>query len=108
MDCADTKIHLHFTNKAIHLARNLDDVYHKVKSIEPDFAINILYKKSGNEAGDIRSFLVSQDINVNDIQEESIGGLLVFDGKEFIAWYEQVHECDKYQQRCNQKDLNDM
>ena len=65
--------------------------------------INILYSEEGNEAEVIRSFLASQNINVNDIQGERIGGLLVFDGKEFRTWYERVHECDKYPQRCEER-----
>ena len=100
---AYTKKHLHFTNKVIHSAYNLDHVYRKIKSIESDFNINILYSEEGNEAEVIRSFLASQNINVNDIQGERIGGLLVFDGKEFRTWYEQVHECDKYPQRCEER-----
>ena len=100
---AYTKKHLHFTNKVIHSAYNLDHVYRKIKSIESDFNINIFYSEQGNEAEVIRSFLASQNIKVNDIQGERIGGLLVFDGKEFRTWYEQVHECDKYPQRCEEE-----
>ena len=98
-----SKIRVHFPNKVIHFANNLDHVYRKIKQIESDFNINILYSEEGNEAEVIRSFLASQNINVNDIQGERIGGLLVFDGKEFRTWYEQVHECDKYPQRCEER-----
>ena len=95
--------HLHFTNKIIHPAYNLDHVYRKIKSIESDFNINIFYSEQGNEAENLRSFLASQNINVNDIQGERIGGLLVFDGKEFRTWYERVHECDVHPQRCEER-----
>lgn len=98
---AYTKIHLHFTNKVIHPAHNLDHIYYKVKSIEHDFTINILHK-GGSEVENIRSFLAAQKIDINNIQEEEFG-LLSFNGKDFRVWYERVHECNKYPQRCEMR-----
>ena len=96
-------LRLHFANKVTHYAYNLDHVYHKTKSITQDFTIKILYRE-GSTIKSLRSFLDSQNIFVTDNQEELLG-LLAFDGKEFIAWYERIHECDVYPQRCEEADL---
>ena len=94
-------ITVHFTNKVIHYANNLDSIYHKTKQIEQDFTIKILYhRERRQEAKKLTSLLYFHDISVRDVQEEKIGGLLAFNGREFHTWYEKAHECDTYPQRC--------
>ena len=95
---------VHFANKIIHYARNLDYVYQKTNKIEQNFTIKILYNmESKSEASNITDFLNSNNIPVNNIQEENLGGLLSFNGKKFLSWYEHIHECDDYPQRCMEK-----
>ena len=103
----------HFSNKVIHHADNLDHVYHKTKAINEDFNVKILYyRHRKSEAKKLTKFLNSHGILVNDIHEEKIGGLLAFDGKKFLDWYERSekaankpaqHECNAYPQRCKGK-----
>ena len=99
-----SSIKTNFTNKLIHYADGLDHIYHKTKHIEQQFTVRILYyKQRRQEIKRLIDLLASQNIYAEDLQEEKIGGLLAFDGKEFLTWYEQVHECDVYPQHCDTK-----
>ena len=94
---------LFFTNKTIHFAFNLDQIYQKTKSIDQDFTIKIFHlKKYKAEIEKLASFLDSHNISYNKTQEDKVGELLALDGKNFRSWYEQVHECDEYPQRCEE------
>lgn len=103
-------IRSYFSNKVVHRAHNLDHVYHKIKPIVQDFTVKILYHiQDKQEAEKIISFLALNNISVDNLHEERIGGLLTFDGGEFRAWYERSekaankptqHECDVHPQRC--------
>ena len=85
-------IRSHFANKVIHFAHNLDHVYYKIKSIDQDFTVKILYHiQDKQEVEKIVAFFASHNISVDNLHEEKIGGLLTFNGKEFRTWYEQVH-----------------
>ena len=92
----------HFHNKLIHFASNLDWIYYKTKLIEDDYTIKILYfniKKTDMEQ--TSNFLNNNNVKVSSIEEKNAGYLLSFNGKEFRTWYEQVHECSTYPQRCD-------
>lgn len=94
----------HFHNKLIHFARSLDWVYYKTKSIIGNHTIKIFYFNSRKTAMQhLRNFLADNSIQTSSIEEEKVGYLLSFDGKEFRAWYERVHECDLYPSRCEKK-----
>ena len=96
---------VYFSDKVIKCLSSLDHVYHRTKSIEQDFTVRILYYEfRRREMEQLTTFLRTHDIHVGDLQEEGIGGLLGFDGKKFIAWYKQVHECDTHPQRCMKED----
>ena len=102
-----------FSDKVIKCVSNLDHIYHKTKTIEQDFTVRILYYEyRRQEMQQLAVFLRAQSISVEDIEEERVGGLLGFDGKEFIAWYEgsekaankpAQHECNTHPQRCEEK-----
>ena len=95
---------VYFSDKVINNFSNLDHVYHKTKSIEQDFTVRILYYEwRRGEMEQLTTFLHAHNIPVNDLQEERIGGLLAFDGRKFLTWYRQVHECDIHPQRCEEK-----
>lgn len=92
---------LFFTNKPIHSAHSLDQVYHKTKLVEQDFTIKVLYLELHKEESEkLKNFLETNNIRISSISEEGIGGLLAFDGKTFLTWYNKVHECDLHPQRC--------
>ena len=92
-----------FYNKLLYYAHNLDYVYHKTKAIEQDFTVRILYYEwRKREMQQLAAFLEQNNIRVEDIQKEKIGGLITFDGKAFVAWYERIHECGLYPQRCKE------
>lgn len=94
-------ISVHFPGKVIYFATNLDRVYHKTKAIEENFTIRILYYEwRREEMNQLTHFLEAQKIAVDDIQSKNVGDLLTFDGQKFLAWYERVHACDLYPQRC--------
>ncbi len=96
----------YFYNKIIHYAHNLDYIYHKTKSIEKNFTVRILYYEwRRSEIEQLTAFLELQNITVDDIQKERIGGLLSFDGRKFLTWYDKTHECDTHPQRCVGKEL---
>ena len=96
-----TPMELFFTNKTIYFAFSLDKVYHKTKLIEQDFTIKTLHlAKYKSEAETLASFLDSHNISYNMIQEDNIGKMIAFDGKEFVAWYERIHECNVHPERC--------
>lgn len=91
-----------FYNKLLHYAHNLDHIYHKVRAIEQDFIVRILYYKwRRQEIEQLAAFLEHHNVAVDDMQKEKIGGLLGFDGREFIAWYEKTHACDEHPYRCH-------
>ena len=92
-------IEAHFSYKRIYFANNLDHLYHKIKEIEEGFTIKIFYFE-----GRKPSYLSRLPISVDDIQKKRLGGLLSFDGKKFLAWYERSHECDLHPQRCMKED----
>ncbi len=92
----------YFTDKSIYFASNISHVYYKTKSIEQDFSIKVFFSTAKrSEAESLSTFLREQGITVSSTEEDRVGNLLAFDGKEFISWYEQVHECDVYPRRCN-------
>ena len=94
-------LRVHFAKKAVHFANNIDHIYYKTKHIEKDFSIKILYSKRNlQKTEQLISFLIRNDIAVDNIEQKKIGGMLSIDGKELRNWYEQVHECDVYPQRC--------
>ena len=93
---------VYFSGKLIYFSSNLDHVYHKTKKIEQNFTVRVLYlEPRREEIEQLAIFLRAQSIPVDNIQE-GIGGMLVFGGIKFVAWYEQVHECDLYPQRCKE------
>lgn len=93
--------YFHFPDKVIHEAYNLNQVYHKTREIKKSFTIKILYlQRRQQEMQKLSAFLTSQDFFVDKIQGEEVGWLLAFNGQQFLNWYEQVHQCDKYPQRC--------
>ena len=97
---------LYFANKLIHFANNLDHVYFRTKKIKQDFNIKVFfYILNNTEAEMLTSFLKDQGIFVGNTREDKLGQLLDFNGKQFNAWYERVHECDVYPKRCNQQYL---
>ena len=92
---------VYFSDKVIKCLSSLDHVYHRTKSIEQDFTVRILYYEfRRREMEQLTTFLHAHNIHVDDIQEDRIGGLLGFNGKKFVAWYERLHECDSHPQRC--------
>lgn len=103
---------VYFSDKVIRCLSNLDHVYHKTKSIDQNFTVRILYYEwCRQEIEQLATFLRAQSMSVEDIKEERIGGLLGFDGKEFIAWYERSekaankpaqHQCDLHPQQCDE------
>ena len=98
-----------FSNKLIHFASNLDHIYYKTKTIEQDFSVKVFfYTDKHSEAEKLSAFLGTHGITVRSIKEDKLGFLLTFEGRQFNAWYERVHNCDVYPQRCDQKDLSNM
>lgn len=96
--------HIYFTNKYIHYANNLDLIYQRTKIIADNYTIKVLYFKNRYlEIKHLSNFLADNNIQTSIIEEENIGNLLSFDGKEFCAWYEHVHECDLYPPRCGKE-----
>lgn len=96
---------LSFSDKKIHFVWSLDQIYQKTKSITQNFTIKIFYiENNKQEAYNVDNFLTLQDVSVSRIEEEKLGGLIVFDGHKFIAWYEKIHECDTHPQRCAMKE----
>jgi len=94
----------HFHNKLIHFANSLDWVYYKTKSIVADHTIKIFYFSSRKTAMQhLSNFLTDNNIQTSTIEEKNVGNLLSFDGKEFHTWYERVHKCDLYPQRCGKE-----
>ena len=92
---------VYFSNKLIRYSHNFDHVYHKVRYIDQNFTVRILYYEwRRKEMEQLIAFLERQNIAVDDLREEKIGGLLGFDGKKFVTWYERVHECDAHPQQC--------
>ena len=91
----------HFTHKVIHCANNIDDIYHRTKNIAEDFSIKILYRFADRQEADkLTDFLNSNNTLVNNIQGKGLG-LLAFDGKKFISWYEHIHACHAHPDRCS-------
>ena len=92
----------HFTLKRIHFLENLGTIYKKTDEIRSAFTVKIFYMESSKYYIDrIDHLLTSNNIQTHWIKKEGMGGLLVFEGKEFNIWHEQVHECDKFPQRCS-------
>lgn len=91
-------------NKLIYFAYNLDQVYHKTKSIADEHTVKILYfKNNKSQIKQLDDFLTNNNIQTSHFEDKEAGTLLSFDGKEFRAWYEQVHECDTYPQHCDRE-----
>ena len=81
----------HFTNKAIHCAANIDDMYQKIKEIGENFTIKVLYTNDHKTHADkIDCLLTAHNISTSWIKKKEVGGLLVFNGKEFRSWYKQT------------------
>lgn len=91
----------HFHDKLIHYADNLDRIYRKTKMITADHIVNILYFDHNiRNIQHLDAFLTRNNIQTEYVEKEKLCGLLTFDGKQFRSWYERVHECDVYPQRC--------
>ena len=83
----------HFSSKTIYYAHNLDHIYYKIKYITSDFTIKVFYlEKYKKNTEQLEKFLITHDLHTSRVKEEMLGGILAFDGQEFIIWYEQMHE----------------
>ncbi len=83
----------HFTNKPMHCASNIDHIYQKIKEIDQNFTVKILYMEHNQPSvNKIDRLLRSHNIRTSYIKQRGVGGLLVFDGVEFRTQYEQIHK----------------
>lgn len=82
---------LHFTNKLVHPATNLDDVYVKTKDIGEDFTIKIFHIFSTDdkekEMQTLADFMAAENLQITT-EREGVLALQAFAGREFILWYE--------------------
>lgn len=82
---------LSLSGKRVYLASNLDHIYPVVSDIEQDFRVKILYlDEQAAETQQLATFLEKHDFTVTRHEEKDTGGLLEFDGRSFMRWYEQT------------------
>ncbi len=81
----------HFSGKTIYCVYNLDQIYEKTKLITSDFTIRVLYlEKYKENTYQLERFLNTSGLHTSSVEKEMLGGMLAFNGKQFLAWYERV------------------
>ncbi len=80
------------TGRIVHVITNLDHVYQTVADITADFTIKIFYYPhyDRQEIDRLVQFLAAQDMPTSSVEDEEAGGLLAFDGKDFVRWYRKT------------------
>ena len=78
--------------RVVHVVTNLDHVYQLVQNITADFTIKIFYypQRGRDEIDRLAQFLARQDLPTSFVEDEQAGGLLAFDGKDFVRWYREA------------------
>ncbi len=78
--------------RVVHIVVNLDHVYQQVQSIAADFTIKIFYypHRGEHEINRLAQFLAAQDLPTTFVEDKKAGGLLAFDGKDFVRWYQEA------------------
>ncbi len=78
--------------RVVHPVTNLDHVYRRVQSISADFTIKIFYypHRGRHEIDRLAQFLAGQNLPTTFVEDEQAGGLLAFDGRDFVRWYRQA------------------
>ena len=93
-------IYSFFTIKAMHFADNLDVIYRKTKHINEEFTVKIFYyQRSHREIDQLKTFLESQQLVVDNIVNPALGGLLAVNGNNLISWYKDAY-CQELPNKC--------
>ena len=77
--------------RMVHVITNLDHVYQVVHAIAEDFTIKIFYypHRHKHEINRLSEFLAAQNLPTSVVEDAKAGGLLAFDGKDFVRWYQR-------------------